>query len=170
MSVAKRLIMDTRQFCCLRYVSSFLGVFSSDLLPRHPIALSGFLIVNTDSHTESGSHWLAIHFQSQSHSSYYFDSYLLPSYILSYNRSSDATTPYGTTTPYSCRDLLVLSAANIAVSSHCTWAEVNPKQFIGLLATANADKLVRTYSSRSLGLYEICLEKGSAAAVELKRK
>ena len=168
MSVAKRLIMDTRQFCCLRYVSSFLGVFSSDLLPKHPIALSGFLIVNTDSHTESGSHWLAIHFQSQSHSSYYFDSYLLPSYILSYNRSSDATTPYGTTTPYSCRDLLVLSAANIAVSSHCTWAEVNPKQFIGLLATANADKLVSDIFESEFGPLRNMPREGQCSGSRIK--
>ena len=67
--------------CCLRYVGSFLGAFPSDLLPGHYIARSGTLIVNTDPHTESGSHWLAIHFQSKSHSSYYFDSYGLPPYI-----------------------------------------------------------------------------------------
>ena len=74
--------MDTRQImCCLRYVSSFLGVFPSYLLPQHSIAQSGTLIVNTDPHTETGSHWLAVHFQLCSHSSYYFDSYGLPPFI-----------------------------------------------------------------------------------------
>lgn len=74
--------MVSRQImCCVRYVSSILGVFRSDLLHRHSIALSGTPIVNTDPHTESSSHCLAIHFQSQSHSSYYFDSYGLPQYI-----------------------------------------------------------------------------------------
>ena len=65
--------------CCLWYVSSFLVVFPSDLLHQHPIASSGTLIVKTDPHTHSGSHCLAIHLQSRSQSSYYFNSYgLLP--------------------------------------------------------------------------------------------
>ena len=67
--------------CCLRYVGSFLGVLRSDLLPRDCIALFGTLIVNSDPHTQSGSHWLAIHFQAKSHSSYYFDSCGPPPYI-----------------------------------------------------------------------------------------
>jgi hypothetical protein len=74
--------MDTRQIiCCLRDVCSFLGVFASDMLPTHPIQRSGTLIVNTDPHTETGSHWLAIHIQSRSSRLYYFDSYGLPPYI-----------------------------------------------------------------------------------------
>jgi hypothetical protein len=74
--------MDTRQIiCCLRHVYSFLGVFASDILPKYPIGRSGTLIVNTDQHTVSGSHWLAIHIQSRSSRLYYFDSYVLPPYI-----------------------------------------------------------------------------------------
>ena len=74
--------MDTRLImCCLRSVGSFLGVFPSYLLPQLPIAPSGTLIVNTDPHTESRSHWLAIHLQSRSHSSSYFDNYGLPPFI-----------------------------------------------------------------------------------------
>jgi hypothetical protein len=74
--------MDTRQIiCCLRDVGSFLGVFPSDLLPKYSIALYGTLIVNTDPQTESGSHWLAIHFQSLSSTEFYFDSYGLPPLI-----------------------------------------------------------------------------------------
>ena len=47
------IVMDNRQImCCLWYVRSFLGVFLSDLLPEHPIARSGTLIVNTDPHTD----------------------------------------------------------------------------------------------------------------------
>lgn len=53
-----------RQFmCCLSYVISFLGVFPSDRLPRHPIARTGTPNVNSDPHTASGSHWMAIHFR-----------------------------------------------------------------------------------------------------------
>jgi hypothetical protein len=74
--------MDTRQIiCCLRDVSSILGVFASDMLPKYSIARSGSRIVNTDPHTESGSHWQAIHIQSRSSRLYYFNSYVLPPYI-----------------------------------------------------------------------------------------
>ena len=67
--------------CCLRSVGSFLGVFPSDLLLQQPIARSGTLIVISDPHTESGSHWLGIHLQFRSHSSLYFDSYGLSPFI-----------------------------------------------------------------------------------------
>jgi hypothetical protein len=65
----------------MRDVGSFLGIFHSDLLPKYPIARSGTLIVKTDRHTESGSHWLAIHLQPRSSTAYYFDSYDLPPII-----------------------------------------------------------------------------------------
>jgi hypothetical protein len=69
--------MDTAQIICtLRNVDSFLGVFSSDLLPRS-ITRSGTLIVNTDPHTEKGSHWVAINFQTKSYSVFFFDSFCL---------------------------------------------------------------------------------------------
>jgi hypothetical protein len=74
--------MDTRQIiCCLRDVGSFLGVFASYKPPQYPILRYGTLIVITDPHTESGSHWLAIHIQSRSSRLYCFDSYGLPPYI-----------------------------------------------------------------------------------------
>jgi hypothetical protein len=80
--------MDTLQImCCLRDVGSFLGVYPPDLLPQQSIARSGTLIVNTDPHTESGSHWLAIHFQSRSFTAYYFDSYGVPPLIPSIQAS-----------------------------------------------------------------------------------
>jgi hypothetical protein len=75
--------MDTRQIICfLRDVRSFLGVLASDMLPKYPIAHSGTHIVNTDPHTEFGSHYLAIHIESRSSRLYYFGSNGLPPYIL----------------------------------------------------------------------------------------
>ena len=51
---------------------------SSDLLPIS-ISRCGTVIINTDPHTEKGSHWLGIHLEPRSSSSYYFDSYdILP--------------------------------------------------------------------------------------------
>ena len=72
-----RLLMDTEQIsCALKDVGSFLGVFLSDLLP-HSIQQrqSCTVIINTDPHTESGSHWLAIRFEPRSSRAYYFDSF-----------------------------------------------------------------------------------------------
>jgi hypothetical protein len=72
--------MDTRQIiCCLRDVGLFLAVFPSDLLTR--TVRSGTIIVKTDRHTESVSHWLVIQIQSSSSKIYYFDSYGLPPLI-----------------------------------------------------------------------------------------
>jgi len=70
-----RLRMDTVQILCtLRNVKWFLRVFLSDLLPQS-ITRSGSIIINTEPHTETGSHWLAIHFKPRSSIAYYFDSY-----------------------------------------------------------------------------------------------
>jgi len=60
----------------LRYVSSFLDVFSSDLLPPHSIvARTCTAIINDDPHTETGKHWLAVHIRPKPSGAYYFDSY-----------------------------------------------------------------------------------------------
>ncbi len=56
-----------------------VGVFPSDLLSQS-ITSSGTIIINTDTDTES-SHWLAIHFELNSHRAYYFDSYGLFPFI-----------------------------------------------------------------------------------------
>ena len=163
--------MDTRQImCCLRYVGSFLGVFPSDLLPEHSIARSGTLIVNTDPHTESGSHWLAIHFQSKSHTSYYFDSYGLLPYIPSIQsiRHNCSVWDYNTVQLQGPTSTVW---ANTAVSSPCTWTEViHQNNSSVFLLQRPSTRLFGTCSRRNFGLYEIYLEEGSAAAVEIKRK
>ena len=165
--------MDTRQIMCsLRYVSLFLGVFPSVLLPRHPIALSGTLIVNTDPHTKSSSHWLAIHFQSRSHYPYYFDSYVVPPCIpsiQSFIRHNSLVWDYNTVqlqgpTSTSLRQIL-MSLRPV----HGQWLyakTVRRAPFYSDLPQAGFGHV----SCRNLGLYVICLEEGSAAAVKLKRK
>jgi hypothetical protein len=69
--------MDTLQILCtLRDVTSFLDVFTSDLLPSSRSFLKiCTLIVNADPHTEGGSHWLPIRLTPRSSSAYYFDSW-----------------------------------------------------------------------------------------------
>jgi hypothetical protein len=74
--------MDTVQIqCTLRSVKSFIGVFPSDLLPSHSIGRCGTIIINTDPHTESGSHWLAVRIEPRSSYAYYFDSYGIPPFL-----------------------------------------------------------------------------------------
>jgi hypothetical protein len=75
------LNMHTLQIpCTLNNVKSFLGAFPSDMLP-HSIIQPSTVIVNTDAHTESGTHWLAIHLEPRSSTAFYFDSYALSPYI-----------------------------------------------------------------------------------------
>ena len=145
--------MDTRQImCCLRSVGSFLGVFPSDLLPQQPIARSGTFFVNTDPHTKSGSHWLAIHLQSRSHSSFYFDSYGLPPFIPSIQsflhrnsivRNYNTVQLQGPTCTvcgmYCCLIALYINRG------------YTPIQFVRLLTTASADRVVSDMFASEFG-------------------
>jgi len=73
--------MDTVQITCtLNNVKSFLGAFPSDLLP-HSITQPSTVIVNTDAHTQTGSHWLAIRLEPWAFTAFYFDSYGLSPHI-----------------------------------------------------------------------------------------
>ena len=66
--------MDTVQIICtLKDISSFRGLYPSDLLTSS--ILTGSVIINADSHTREGSHWLAIHFDYPLSAAFYFDSY-----------------------------------------------------------------------------------------------
>jgi hypothetical protein len=136
--------MDTRQIiCCLRDVGSFIGVFPSDLLPKYPIALSGTLIVNTEQHTESVSHWLAIHFQPRSSTAYYFDSYGLPPLIPSiqtFIRRNCTVWDYNSVQ-------LQRSSTAVCVKYCCLFGlymdrGYPPQQFVGLLDTMDTDRRV----------------------------
>jgi len=124
-------------------VNSFLGVYSSDILPRS-IVQTGTVIVNTDPHTQRGSHWQAIHFQNpRSSSCYFFDSYGRHPHISSildfiqrnctvwrYNR----TQLQGRTTTI-CGEYCCLFALYMDRG-------YSPQQFVGLFAADNADRQI----------------------------
>lgn len=64
--------MDTIQIInALKNVPSFHGVYPSDLLPKN--INYGTYIINFDSHTQKGSHWVAVFVLPLR--GYYFDSY-----------------------------------------------------------------------------------------------
>jgi hypothetical protein len=163
--------MDTRQIiCCLRDLGSFLGVFAFVMLPKYPITRSGTLIVNTDPHTESGSHWIAIHIQSCSSRLYYFDFYCLPPYISAiqsfinrnctvwdYNTvqlQGRTTTVYG---KYCC--LLALY----------TDSGYSPQKFVGLLrGSSQSDKRVSELFKAEFGPLPKVLQRTGQCITSLK--
>ena len=114
--------MDTAHILCtLKNVTSFLGVYPSDILPPPSVTPAATLIVNSDPQTSKGTHWLAIHCQPRSYSGYFFDSYGLPPLIpniSNFLRRNCTVWKYNST---QIRVSPVQSAANIAVYQHSTW-------------------------------------------------
>jgi hypothetical protein len=161
--------MDTRQIiCCLRDVGSFLGFYASDMLPKFPITSYGTLIVNTDPHTATGSHWLAIHIQSRSSVFIISTSMVYLHIFLPYNHSSTETALSGITTRYSYKALRQMPVANIAVSGRCTWIGVTrlKNSLCTLLTPFNQINGCPNYLRRSLAHYpEYCRETGNVTLV-----
>jgi len=134
--------MDTVQIQHdLQDVNSFLGVYASDLLTRS-IVQAGTVIVNTDPHTQRGSHWQAINFQNpRSSKCYFFDSYgchpHIPSFLdfirrnctlCQYNRTQlqGPTTTVGD--EYCCLFALYMDRG------------YTPQQYVGLFAADSANR------------------------------
>jgi hypothetical protein len=137
--------MDTMQIqCTLRNVPSFLGVYPRDLLPSHTFTQPSTIIINTDPHTESGTHWLAIRLEPRSSTSYYFDSYGLPPFlpaIQSFLRHTCSVWDYNTTQLQSL-------TSNVCGLYCCLFVlymdrGMTPRQFISLFNTRHADRQLR---------------------------
>ena len=144
--------MDTVQISCiLNNVKTFLGALPSDLLP-HSITQSSTVIVNTDSHTQSGSHWLAIRLEPRSSTAFYFDSYGLSPYIhdiqsflrrnctvLNYN-NAQLKAPMSTVCgKYCCPFALYVDRGYTG------------KQFVGLFTPNRADQQVENLFAQEFG-------------------
>ena len=70
----------TLEKLCLKILlHNFLGVYPSDQLPNAPKGKSFSLIINLDTHTEPGSHFVAVFFDKKKIE--YFDSYGLPPFV-----------------------------------------------------------------------------------------
>jgi hypothetical protein len=144
--------MDTLQIqCTLRKVKSFLGVFPSDLLP-HSITQSGTFILNTDPHTNPGSHWLAIHFQPKSFSCYYFDSCGLAPYVPSIQAFLKRTCIVSDFNKTQLRGLTTIVCGKYC----CLFAlymdrGYTPKHFISLFNPAVADKHINHLFASEFG-------------------
>ena len=155
--------------CCLRSVGSFLGVFPSDLLPQLPIARSGTLIANIDPHMESGSHWLAIHVQPRSHSSFYFNGYGLPPFVPSvesFLHRNNIVQNYNA--------VHLQGPTNTVCDKYCCLFALymdrgyTPRQFVGLLPTASADRVVADLFASDFGPLRGLSPGGSVVVVALR--
>jgi len=165
--------MDTVQIICtLKNVKSFLGVCPSDLLPHSIHQQTGTVILNTDPHTQEGTHWLAIHFRPKSSTAFYFDSYGQPPpsdlNILSFlNRNCtvwnyNATSLQGSTSVmygyYCCLFALYMDEG------------YKPQQFVRLFTPSIADRHVMRLFTRNLGSLCGTPRVGSAAYPHINSK
>ena len=115
--------MDTVQIICsLKDFKSFLGVYPSDLLPHSIHQQTGTVILNTDPHTQEGTHWLAIHFQPKSSTAFFFDSYGQPPpsdlNILSFLKRNCTVWNYNT---HHGKDLQASCVVTTVAFSPCIW-------------------------------------------------
>jgi hypothetical protein len=163
-------LMDTIQIQhTLQDVPSFLGVYASDLLPCS-IVRTGTVIVNTDPHTEKRSNWLAIHFQTQSSSSYFFDSYgcypHIPA-IHDFIRRNCTVWQYNNVQ-------LQGSTSTICCENCCLFAlymdrGYTPQQFVGLFNADNADRRVHRLFCQEFGTLR-CPHRGGQGCTSLYKR
>ena len=147
--------MDTLAiYRTLNDVSTFAGVFPSDLLPTHPLPglVKYTLIINTNTHTEHGSHWVAIHPNTRSSTGYYFDSYglflLVPS-IRRFLRQACTLWSYNTRT-------LQGFTTDVCEQYACLFAlymdrGLGPHHFCNQFGTTEPDLQVETTFAREFG-------------------
>ena len=146
--------MDTVQIICsLKNVRSFLGVYPSDLLPHSIHEQTGTIILNTDPHTQEGTHWLAFHFQPKSSTAFFFDSYGQPPpsdlNILTFLKRNYTVWNYNTTS---------LQGPTSVVCGHCCCLFAlyrdegyTPQQFVRLFTSSIADRQVVLLFTGKLG-------------------
>ena len=147
--------MHTVQILCtLRNVKSFFSVFPSDILPNS-ITRDGTVIINAETHTEKGSHWLAIHFEPKASSAYYFDTYgfspIIPS-IQAFIRHNCTVCVYNT--------VQLQGLTSTVCGQYCCLFAVymgkgyTPKQFVGLFNADIADRQIKILFSLEFGMLQ----------------
>jgi hypothetical protein len=153
----------------LQDVTSFLGVYASDLLPCS-IVRTSTVIVNTDPHTEKASHWLAINFQTRSSSSYFFDSYgrypHIPA-IHDFIRRNCTVWQYN--------NVQLQGPTSTICGEYCCLFELymdrgyTPQQFVGLFNADNADRRVHCLFCQEFGALR-CPHRGGQGCTSLYKR
>jgi hypothetical protein len=146
--------MDTVHIICtLKNVKSFLGDYPSDLLPHSIHQQTGTVMLNTDPHTQAGTHWLTIHFQTSSSTAFFFDSYGQPPpsalNILSFLKRNYTLWNYNTTA--------LQGPTSVVCGYYCCLFTLNmdegytPKQFVRLFTPSIADRQVIQLFTQNFG-------------------
>jgi hypothetical protein len=141
----------------------------SACLPPTCLQRSGTLIVNTDPHTDSGSHWLTIHIQSRSSRLYYFESYGLPPYIpaiQSFINRNYTVWDYNTvqlqgSTTSVCGKYCFLLALYMD-------SGYSPQKFVGLLGSIQSDKRVSELFKAEFGPLPNVLQRNGQCNTSLR--
>ena len=146
--------MDAVQIICtLKHVKSFLSVYPSDRLPHSIHQQTSTVILNTDPHTQEGTHWLAIHFQQKSSPASYFNSYGQPPpydlNILSFLNRNWTVWNYKTTS--------LQGPTTVVCGYYCCLFALymdegyTPQQFVRLFTPRIADRQVMRLFTRNFG-------------------
>jgi hypothetical protein len=146
--------MDTVQIICtLTNVKSFLGVYPSHLIPHSIHQQTGTVIINTDPHTQQGTHWIAMHFQPKSSTAFYFDSYGQPPpsglNILSFLKRNFTVWDYNTTSLQGPRS--VVCGYYCCLFALYMDEGYTSKQFVRLFTPSIADRQVIQLFTQNLG-------------------
>jgi hypothetical protein len=137
--------------CTLHNLTTFLGVFPSDML-THSITRTGTVIVNTDAHTQTGLHWLAIHLEPRSSTAFYFDSYGLSPHIndiQSFLRRNSTVLHYNT--------VQFQGPTSTVCGKYCCLFALymdrgyTGKQFVGMFTPCLADRQVERFFATEFG-------------------
>jgi len=146
--------MDTLEiYRTLSNVPKFAAVFPSELLPTHtlPGLVKFKLIMKTVPHTESGSHWVAVHLDTRSSTGYYFDFYGLFSFVPAIQRFHKSCTLWS----YNTRTLqgftIDVCGQYACLFAVCMDRVLGPCQFMDLFGTPEPDLQVETAFVRDFG-------------------
>jgi hypothetical protein len=160
--------MDTLEiYRTLSDLPTFAEVFASDLLPTHPLPglVKYTLTVNTDAHTELGSHWVAVHLETRSSIGYYFDMYgLFPPIpaLRRFLRQACTLWSYNTRT---LQDFTTDVCGQYAcLFALCMDRGFGPHQLVNQFWTTEPDVRWKRLSRGSLGNHTHALYEGGSAA------
>ena len=151
--------MDTVQILhTLRNVTDFHGVFPSDMLPKFRLK-SGTYIFNLGASDTPGFHWIAIRFNKDSSTGFYFDSYgfypFVPN-ILKFIQKNCITWKYNTRQLQSQHS--TVCGHYVCVFALYTSMGYTPQEFINMMTTSDSDIKVENLFKLHFG--EMCNTRG----------
>jgi hypothetical protein len=136
--------------CELKNVQSFMSAFPSDLLP-HSITMPSIIIVNTDNHTQPGTHGLAIRLEPRSSTAFYFDSYGLAPDIPDIQSSRRNCTVLNYNNAQLQGPLSTVCGKYCSLFALYMDRGITSRQFVGLFTPGLADRQVEDLFAHEFG-------------------